>query len=166
MNNYQPGDAVWLTGCASNLIFSFERYYQLPGLSQAAIRSQYYQAAKDFADFKIEWPAFAKQVPATIPEYFNPEFLKTGNIASAPFWKILERSQAYRWRCHTPMINYYGESDEVIPIYIATLPEGCHKLIGSGTTKSESAGPRADHRATHVYAVIHAKAWFDSFLKK
>lgn len=166
MNNYQKGDAVWLTGCASNLIFAFERYYQLHGLAQYVIQPQYYQAAKDFADFKIDWPQFAKKVPPTIKEYFNPEFLKTGNVATSTFWKILENSQAYRWRCQTPLINFYGEADEVIPVYIATLPQGFHKVIGSENTRSQSAGLRADHRATHVYSVIHGKKWFDSFLKK
>jgi len=167
LNNYQTGDAIWLTGCASNLIFAFERYYRLPGFSAYVIRPQYYQAAKDFADFKINFMTLASKIPSKIEDYFNPEFMKTGNIAVTDFWKILERSQAYRWRCHTPLINYYGESDEVIPVYVATLPEGFHKLMGGGSgTQSVSAGPKADHRATHVYSVINTKPWFDSFLKK
>jgi hypothetical protein len=166
MNNYQKGDAVWLTGCASNLIFAFEHYYQMPGLAQFVIKPAYYQAAKDFSEFKIDWSQFSKKVPATINEYFNPAFLQSGNIAVTEFWKILENSQAYRWRCKTPLVNYYGESDEVIPVYIATLPQGFHNVMGSTNTRSQSAGAKADHRATHVYSVIHGKKWFDSFIKK
>lgn len=167
LNNYQPGDAIWLTGAASNLIFSFERYYQMPNFASYVIRPEYYQAAKDFADFKIDYPTLATKIPGKIADYFNPEFMKTGNVATAQFWKILENSQACRWRCHTPLINYYGESDEVIPVFMGTLAEGYHKLMGGGSnTKAISAGVKADHRATHVYSVIHTKAWFDSFLKK
>jgi hypothetical protein len=167
LNNYQPGDAIWLTGCASILIFSMERYYHLPGFSTAVIRPEYYQAAKDFADFKIDFTTLASKVPGKIKDYFKPEFLQTGNIANETFWKLLENSQAYRWRCHTPLINYYGESDEVIPVFIATLPESFHKLMGGGSgTRSVSAGAKADHRATHVYSLINAKPWFDSFLRK
>jgi len=165
INNVQKADAVWLVGCASNMIFAYERYYQLNGLAQFAIRPQYYQVAKDFADFKIDWFEYKKKTPATITELLNPDFLKTGNLAVTNFWKILEGAQAYRWRCKTPMINYYGESDEAIPVFIAQLAEGFHKVLGSNQTRSVSAGAKADHRATHVYAVINAKPWFDSFLK-
>jgi hypothetical protein len=61
---------------------------------------------------------------------------------------------------------YYGESDEVVPVYIARLPEGFHQLFGSGSTHTVSAGAKADHRATYIYSVIEAKPWFDGFLKK
>lgn len=165
-NNYQTTDAIWLTGCASNLIFSFERYYKMPGFAHAVIRPQYYQTAKDFADFKIDWSTYTKSVPGTIQELFNEEFLKSCDIANSPFWKTLENSQAYRWHCKTPLINYYGEADEVVPVFIATLPASFQTLLGSKATKSQSAGLKADHRATHVYAVINGKLWFDSFLKK
>jgi hypothetical protein len=50
-------------------------------------------------------------------------------------------------------------------VYIAKLAEGFHTLFGTTTTRAESAGAKADHRATYVYSVIHAKPWFDSFLK-
>jgi pimeloyl-ACP methyl ester carboxylesterase len=166
MNNYQPGDAIWLTACASNLIFAFERYYKMPGLSKNVIRPEYYTAAENFADFKIDWPTFSKQVPSTIQAYFNPAFMQSGNIATSGFWKILEASQAYRWRCQTPLRNYYGEQDEVIPVFIATLPQGFHTLMGGANTKSISAGAKADHRATHVFSVIDGKKWFDSYLKR
>ncbi|MEI7897655.1 MAG: hypothetical protein WCJ26_11515 [bacterium] len=49
---------------------------------------------------------------------------------------------------------------------MAKLAEGFHKLMGSGDTHAISAGAKADHRATYVYSVIHAKPWFDGFLLK
>jgi len=91
--------------------------------------------------------------------------MATGNIANDPFWKLLENMQAYRWRCKTPLVNYYGESDEVIPPYIAKLAEGFHQVLGGGSnTKAVSAGAKADHRATYIYSLIHVKPWFDSYL--
>ncbi len=165
MNNYQPGDAVYLPACVSNYIFAVEFYHQIPGLSRSAIRPEYYQAAKDFYEFKIDWPTFRKLTKDKVQEFLNPEFLSGGNFGNGVYWLDLEKSQAYRWRCRTPLINFYGEKDEVVPVYIAKLAEGFHTLFGSNTTRAESAGPIADHRATYIYSLIHAKPWFDSFLK-
>lgn len=165
MNNYQPIDAVWLPACATNFIFAKDQY-NFPGLAARAIKPEYYQAAKDFYEFKIDWPTYYSRTKGKIYEVFNQEFMATGNIANEPFWKLLEEMQAYRWRCKTPLINYYGDSDEVVPVYIAKLPEGFHQVLGGGSnTKAISAGPKADHRATYIYSVIHVKPWFDSFLK-
>ncbi|WP_438944849.1 hypothetical protein [Sediminibacterium sp.] len=165
MNNYQPIDAVWLPACATNFIFAKDQY-NFPGLAARAIRPEYYQAAKDFYEFKIDWPTYYSKTKGKIYEVLNPEFMATGNIANDPFWKLLENMQAYRWRCKTPLVNYYGESDEVIPPYIAKLAEGFHQVLGGGSnTKAVSAGPKADHRATYIYSLIHVKPWFDSYLK-
>ena len=89
-----------------------------------------------------------------------------GDFGTGVYWLDLEKSQAYRWRCQTPLINYYGEKDEVVPVYIAKLAEGFHALFGSTTTRAESAGPDADHRATYVYSLIHAKPFFEGFLMR
>ncbi|MBL7761126.1 MAG: alpha/beta hydrolase [Sediminibacterium sp.] len=166
VNNYQPIDAVYLPGCASNFLFATEFYEKMPGLVARAVRPEYYQLARDFYEFKIDWTSFRKQTPAKLQDYLRPEFMATGNLGMDAYWQMLERYQAYRWRCKTPLINYYGEKDEVVPIYIATLAEGFHGLFGTNTTRAVSAGPDADHRATYVYSVIHVKSFFDSFLTK
>jgi hypothetical protein len=164
MNNYQPVDAVYLPACMSNFILALEYYDQMPGLAAAAIRPEYLQAARDLYDWKIDWTTFRKRTQDKAKDFFNPEFMATGNIGNSPFWQLLEKSQAYRWRCKTALVNYYGEMDEVVPVYISKLPEGFHKLFGSGSTVAESAGAKADHRATYIYSVIHASRWYDRIL--
>ena len=165
-NNYQPIDAVYLPACISNYIFATDYYNRMPGLAASAIRPEFYQTAKDFFMWKISWTEFRKITGDTVQKFLQSSFMATGNIGSTAFWQILETGQAYRWRCHTPLNMYYGESDEVVPVYIARLPEGFHKLFGSGSTHAVSAGAKADHRATYTYSVIEAKSWFDGFLKK
>ncbi len=83
-------------------------------------------------------------------EYFNEDFRKTGFLAESPFWMELEYQQAYRWICQTPLRNYYGGSDEVVPVFIGTLAEGFHNLLGAKDTKAVYAGDKADHRATYT----------------
>ena len=166
LNNYQPIDAVYLPACLSNYIFAIEYYNHMDGLAAEAIRPEYYETAKKFYEWKIDWTTFRKRTGDTVQNFFRPEFMATGNIGNTGFWKYLEYCQAYRWRCHTPLSMYYGESDEVVALYIATLTEAYHKMLGSNTTFAVSAGPKADHRATYVTSVIKLKPWFDGFLKK
>lgn len=165
MNNYQPGDAIWLPACATNFIFAREYYNKMPGLAKRAIRPEYYQAAKDFYEFKMDWPTYRKLTKDRIQDVFNPEFIATGNSCKDEFWKNLEQAEAYRWRCRTPLVNYYGEGDEVIAPYVARLAEGWHTLVGFGKTKAVNAGPKADHRGTYVYSLIHVKDFFAPYLK-
>lgn len=164
MNNHQPIDAVYLPACAAQFFFAKENYNQFYDLPRRAIRPQYYQAAKDFTEFGLDWPGLLQRTPKNLQEFLNPEFLTTGNLAGDNFWLLLESMQAYRWRCKTPLINYYGEKDEVVPVYIARLAEDYHRLLGAGSTRAVSAGPDADHRATYVYSIINVKPFFDAFL--
>lgn len=167
VNNYQSGDAVYLPGCATNFLFSYEYYHQLPGLTKRALKPEYYQVAKDFFEFKTDWFSYRSKTSDKLDDLLDPAFKRAGNIpANDPFWKTLDKMEAYRWRTTTPLINYYGEMDEVIPVYVAKLAEGYHQLVGVSTTKAISAGAKADHRGTYVYSVIHAKPFFDSFLMK
>lgn len=166
LNNYKPIDAVYLPACISNYIFAMEYYNQMPGFASTAIRPEFYQTAKDFYDWKISWTDFRKITGDTVQNFFRPEFMATGNLGKTMFWDLQEKSQVYRWRCKTPLTMYYGEMDEVVPVYVATLPQEFHKLIGSNTTVAKSAGAKADHRATYTHSVIYLKPWFDGFLKK
>lgn len=83
---------------------------------------------------------------------------------TSPFWKLVEQSEAYRWRSRVPLHLYYGEQDEVTPVPIALLPQAYQSLIGGAPTESFSAGAKVDHRATFTDSVSHQKAWFDSFV--
>lgn len=105
------------------------------------------------------------QTPPKMQEYCTEDFRKTGFLAETRFWEILdEQEQAYRWICQTPLRNYYGGSDEVVPVFIAKLAETFHKILGAKDTLAIDAGDQADHRATYVYSLIHAKEWFESYL--
>ena len=165
INNYQPIDAVYLPACISGYLFAMEFYHKVSGLAASAIRPEFYQTAKDFYNWKISWTEFRRITGDTVQNFLQPSFMKTGYIGNSPFWQILEQSQVYRWRCHTPLRMYYGRLDEVVPVYFATLPAAYQNEIGCTTTVAVTAGSRADHRATYIYSLIHAKPWFDGFLK-
>lgn len=166
LNNYQPIDAVYLPACVAIQIQAQEYYHRQTGLTASAIRPEYLQAARDLYNGKIDWTTFRKLTKDKLQDFMNPEFMAGGTIGNNLYWQTLENSQAYRWRSHTPLINYYGELDEVTPTYIARLPEGFHRVLGCGPTAARYAGEKADHRATYIFSVIDQKPWFDEFLKK
>ena len=165
VNNPQPDDQPGLSAVIANCICASEYYNSLPGLTASAVRPEYLQATRDFYLWNIDIMSFYTKTTVVIRDFLQPQFMATGNVAGAPFWKILEQDQAYRWRCLTPLRMYYGEADKLIPVYLSTLPAEYQKQLGCGTT-AISAGPIADHWAGCVYSLIHVLPWFDGFILK
>lgn len=160
----KPIDAIYLPGLLALKANSFEIYYNEPGLSKMIIKPEYWQISNDLFTNKITWEEFDKVVPEKIPDYINPEFKKLISNQLLGYGKILSDAEVYRWRSKTPVNTYFGEIDEVIPEYIARLPEGYQDLMGGNVT-AVSAGPKADHRGTFVFSVNHQLNWFNSLLK-
>ncbi|MEI6889482.1 MAG: alpha/beta hydrolase family protein [Bacteroidales bacterium] len=165
INNPQPGDSPVLTAIISNCLYSYQYYNQLNGLASSAIRPEFLQASKDLYNWNMYFITFLEKTTIHVRDFLRPDFMSSGNIASTPFWQALDNSQAYRWRCHTPLRMYYGETDSFIPLFISTLPAAYQNQLGCNTL-AVSAGAIADHSASYVYSLIHAKPWFDGFLHK
>ncbi len=165
INNPQPGDSPALPAVVAVCLFACEYYNQVAGLAASAIKPEYYQASRDLYEWKMDLITFLTKTTFNVRELLRPEFMSTGNIGSAPFWQIIEQAQAYRWRCQTPLRMYYGETDDLIPVYLSTMPADYQNQLGCNTI-AISAGAIADHRAAYVYSLIHAKPWFDELLNK
>ncbi len=165
INNPQPGDSPALPAVVANCLFAYAYYNGLTSFPSSAIRPEYLQASKDLFEWKMDLGTFLSQTTIHVRDLLQPDFMLTGNTASAPFWQILDQAQAYRWRCQTPLRMYYGEVDNIVPIFLATLPAAYQNQLGCNTI-AISAGATADHRAGYVYSLIHVKPWFDEFLKK
>lgn len=167
INNVQPQDAAFLPGAATNFFFVKEKYDGIEGITKAAIQPQYYELAKSLYEFRISFMEFFQKTNyAKIDDVLNEEFRKTGNLAISPLWKKLEEMQAYRWRPTTPIMNYCGQGDEVVPYEMALAGPIFQNVLGVKTTAYENAGEKADHRCTYVYSLIHSKPIYDSLLHK
>lgn len=162
INNPTERDAAWIVGCAALFLNAYERYYGLEGLTQAAIRSEYWQRAKDFYENKIGWDQASGVFPKNIADFLTPAFAKEGDRRDNAFFKQIASNEAYRWRIGTPTRFYYGESDEVMPPSIATLAPQVQGIIGGAATQAVNAGAQADHRGAFIYGLPDQKAWFDS----
>jgi hypothetical protein len=159
-------DAIWLPGILALQLNSYSAYYELPGLMESAIKTEYQQATLDFYQNKISFKDFYSKTTGKVADYLKPEFIASGSNSDSRYWQIIQDNNSYRWRSHTSLNLYYGDADEAVPEYIGTLPVGYQELIGGGHTTAIPAGKLADHRGTFKFAVDHQKKWFDGMLQK
>lgn len=165
VSNPRPFDAVYTPAAFGNMLFALEEYRSLPGLTAEAIRPEYYQMAKDFYQFKLDWLDYLKQSTGSAVEFLRPEFIEQLQLGTSRITTLLEEAEGYRWVSRTPLRAYTGGRDEAVPDYLARLAVDYQKLLGKQNGEALSAGENADHRATYVHAVIDLKPWFDSFRK-
>jgi hypothetical protein len=161
VNNHQALDAAWLVGIYAIILNSYESYYDMPFLTNIAIRPEYWQTARDFYDNNIGWADASKIFPSTVAELLEPAFAEKSSMLADRFYRLLQANDAYRWRYLTPSRYYYGKIDEAIRPYVATLPAAYEATIGGAPTKAICAGADADHRGTFLFSVLHEKNWFD-----
>jgi len=166
INNPTSLDASWLPGSPLLFIHSYEHYYDLPGLSRAAIAQQWQQAARELYENTIGWEEAAGKLAKTVKDLLQPGFAAQSSMGQERFYRLLQGNEAYRWRSRTPSRYYYGKIDEVMPPYVATLPVDYARTAGAAPAEAVYAGDEADHRGTFLFGINDQKAWFDSLLAK
>ena len=157
-------DAVYLPGVLLLQLYAYEEYYGLPGLAQSAIKPEYQETAHALYLNKLTYAEAAPKLPTTINELLQSDFLAASSIGDTRYYRLVQDNHAYRWRASTPVHTYYGDIDEVVPPYIATLPVGYQKIMGGAPVTAVASGSEADHRGNFVFAVADQKKWFDEVL--
>jgi hypothetical protein len=158
-------DVNWSVGIVGLIINAYERYYDLPGLSSSAIKPQYWQAVHDLYTNKKSWFEVESLLPATTQDLLREDFIKSASLGNDRFFLKLRENAAYRWRYKTPTRFYWGQIDEVIAPYIATLPADYQTTIGGAASLAVFAGKDANHRGAFLYALRDQKDWFDGLAK-
>ncbi|MBS1516979.1 MAG: hypothetical protein JSS91_02730 [Bacteroidetes bacterium] len=158
-------DAVWLPGIMALQLNSYSVYYELPGLMESGIKQEYQQASLDFYQNKITFEDFYSKTTGKIVDFLKPEFIASSSLGESRYFQLIQENNSYRWRSRTPLNLYYGDSDEAVPEYIATLPVAYQQFFNGGKTSAIPAGKLADHRGTFKFAAGHQKLWFDGMLK-
>jgi pimeloyl-ACP methyl ester carboxylesterase len=159
----RKNDADWVTTLFILSSFSYENYYDVPGLAHSLIKDEYY----DLSEAAYERRPFdATKVPTDVhklirDEYFDPQF-----FANSAYGRIVAQAQTYRWIIKSPVRNYYGETDEAITPGIGKMAMTYQRAIGAGNTKVEAVSTgNTSHRGTYATAVPQWKIWFDSLAK-
>jgi hypothetical protein len=158
---HQETDATFIPALLALQLNAYEEYYGLPGLARSVIKTQYQSVARNLYFNKITWEQASPQLPKQLSDMLDEDCVATSSIGNTRYWELVQNSEAYRWRSQTPLRSYYGDADEVVPPYIATLPVGYQKVMGGAETVGIEVTGKADHRGTFVYAVADEKKWFD-----
>lgn len=166
VGNPRPFDAPYTPACLSNLVFAVSEYFSLPDLPKQIIKPEYLDIARDFYQFKVDWFTYLKKSTPAVTDFVKPAFITEMKNGTGKFTALLNSMEAYRWVSTTALRAYTGGLDEAVPDYLARLAVEYQSALGKMNGSYYSAGDKADHRATYVFAVIDAKPWFDSFLKK
>lgn len=157
-------DANWINSVIILSAFSFENYYNAPGLARSVLNDDYYDASRK---------AYLREKsdPADIPtdlrklvraEYFDPRF-----FAASQYGRLMSDTVAYRWIYQTPLRNYYGEADEAIPVGIGRLAMTYQQSVGDGNRNVTAISTgKTSHRGTYAVAAPEWKKWFDSLSGK
>ena len=160
LNFPRTNDATWVTSLFILTAFSFENYYEVPGLARSLITDEYYELARKAY---VREPYDAAQIPTDLKKLVRAEYFDAGYFQSSAYGRIAAGTTAYRWTIGTPVRNYYGENDEVISVGLGQLAMTYQRAIGNGNTLVDaiSTGPTS-HRGTFATAVPQWLAWFDS----
>jgi pimeloyl-ACP methyl ester carboxylesterase len=156
-------DAGWVSSMFILTLFSFEEYYQIPGLAEGFFTPEQYDLAKriymkDETVKPGEFPADLRKLIRK--EYFDPVYFR-----NSAYGKLMSEMHPYRWVIETPVKMYYGDVDECLTIGLARLPSEFQKAMGNNRVEAISTGADSNHRMTYARAVPEWKKWFDSILQ-
>ncbi len=158
----RPFDAPWAAPIITNTIFAYEAYYGLTGLGKEFIKSNMYDTARAFYDFKIDATAYLNAGGYLFENVFTQKFFETGRTKSHRFWELLSQAESYLWLSKAPLRQYYSNRDEGVPKELGTAGVTYQTSIGKTNATSHNAGDSADHRSVYIRSLVDTKPWFDS----
>jgi pimeloyl-ACP methyl ester carboxylesterase len=155
-------DANWVTAMFMLTVFSFEEYYQIPGLAQGFFTPEMYPIAKRV--YEKDSTLKPEEFPTDLKKLIRKEFFDPVYYRNSAYGKLISEMHPYRWVIESPVHMYYGEIDESLAIGLAQLPMFYQKAMGNNKVAAFSLGADANHRITFARAVPQWKKWFDQLV--
>lgn len=152
-------DGSWVTAMFMLTLFSFEEYYQIPGLAQGFFTPELYPIAKRV--YEKDPSLKPEEFPTDLKKLIRKEFFDPVYFRNSAYGKLMSELHPYRWVIESPVRMYYGEIDESLTNGLAVLPSAYQKAIGNNKVEAISLGADANHRIAFARAVPQWKKWFD-----
>lgn len=172
INKPSPFTAPYFPAVITNMLFSFEEYYGLKGISKESIQPQFINTARKLYNFEISFEEYANAVifanngqsrrVRSMNEIFTKKFLDDSKLASSKFWQLLNQFTAYRQLLKSPYRSFYSYRDEAVMAEVSKIMVDYQKRIGNNNIEGFDAGANADHGTVYLESIIYAKPWFDS----
>lgn len=160
LNFPRPIEAWWVTTMFILTAFSFEEYYDVPGLARGLFTEEQYPLAR--AIYLKDPAVKLEDFPRDLRRLIRPEFFDPARYRTSAYGRLAAAMQPYRWVIRTPVRMYYGEIDECLTVGLARLPMEYQRAIGNDRVTAISAGPDANHRITYARAAREWLAWFET----
>lgn len=158
LNFPRPNDAAWVGTLFILASFSFENYYQVPGLARSLLKPEHYDVCRSAYEGQAVDPT---KIPTNLRELLAEPYFNPGFFAGSAFGQLISAAQAYRWVVRTPTRNHYGDTDEAIAVGIGRLAMDFQRAMGNDKVEALSTGPTS-HRGTYARGAAEWKRWFDS----
>ena len=155
-------DAQWVTAMFILTLFSFEEYYQIPGLAQGFFNPDMYEIAKRV--YEKDPTLKPEEFPTDLKKLIRKEFFDPVYYRNSAYGKLISEMHPYRWVIESPVHMYYGEIDESLTLGLARLPMIYQTAMGNNKVEAFSLGADANHRITFARAVPQWKKWFDQLV--
>ena len=152
-------DGSWVSAMFMLTVFSFEEYYQIPGLAQGFFNPEMYETAKRV--YEKDPTLKPEEFPTDLKKLIRKEFFDPVYYRNSAYGKLMSEMHPYRWVIESPVRMYYGEIDESLTIGLAQLPSDYQKAMGNNKVEAFSLGADANHRIAFARAVPQWKKWFD-----
>ncbi len=153
-------DAPWITTTIILSAFSFEEYYQVPGLTQGLLAPELYDVSKRL--YMQDSTLKLSDIPTDLHKLIRPEYFNTTYYRESQYGKLISKVGAYKWVIKTPVKMYYGGQDEVVTIGLGKLPMEYQNAMGNTKVEAILTGEKDNHRMTFGNAVPNWKKWFDN----
>lgn len=170
---YRASDAPWVNTVAGIATFSHENYYSAPDLAHSFINPDYYDTLSKFYERKVEgvenpntqdlYPLYLT-LPSgkNLKELFLPEYSRRSYYKKSKIAALFRRDQAYKWKYATPVIMFYGDSDEVVTPKIAMQAQNYQKNHYHSNRVKAAVVIGGSHRGTFFSATAKQRDLFDS----
>lgn len=153
-------DASWTNILFIYLPFSYENYFNMPGLAESFLTPEAYDLARRI--YLRDPSVTSKDIPEDITSLVRREYFDPVYFAESAFGRQLRKIQPYRWVFRTPLKMYYTDADEAVRPAQAQLAANFAQAVGNDKVEAILVGEKLNHRGAFAHAVPEWKKWFDS----
>lgn len=148
------------------LLFSYNRVYHMYNDVNTVFKAPFdsllmplYDGSHGMGDANRIMPPIPKDV---IKDTVVEQYVKNENF---PFRKYLAENSVANWKPQAPVQMCYCEGDQQVTYRNALVAEANMKKLGAKNVHAFRVGKKQGHVTCAMFAAIHTKMYFDSFVK-
>jgi len=149
--------------------FSYENYYNRPGLAKSVIAPEYYETARriyEWSDGMAGILELFDQIPpgsgsgkSSLIEMLRPEYRDPSYFSGSDFANFVRHVSAYDFVAKSPVRSWNGDQDEFFPPYVTVIPAQVQDIWSPGLSTYIPV-PGGSHRGTFMRGIADQVDWF------